>query len=106
MPDVRGPAPDAPRAPLGPNVQETAGRKSQMPTFQDLLTNPHDEELFQHFAASQLARIDTQTGQVERIGPTALITRAEVSPDERYHLVSTEVAVLVPGPYSYFTRID
>ncbi len=76
-----------------------------MPTFQDLLANPHDEELFQHFATSQLARIDTQTGQIERIGPTALITRAEVSPDERYILVSTvRRPFSYRVPYVYFTR--
>jgi dipeptidyl aminopeptidase/acylaminoacyl peptidase len=105
VPEGRGPAPDAPHVPVGPNVQETAGRKSQMPTFQDLLTNPHDEDLFQHFAAGQLARVDTQTGQVERIGPTALITRAEVSPNEKYILVSTvRRPFSYRVPYTYFTR--
>ena len=62
VPEGRGPAPAAPRAPIGPNVQESSGRRSQMATFQDLLANPHDEDLFQHFATSQLARIDTETG--------------------------------------------
>jgi dipeptidyl aminopeptidase/acylaminoacyl peptidase len=105
VPDSRGPAPEAPRVPVGPNIQETAGRKSQMPTFQDLLANPHDEELFQHFATSQLARIDTETGQVERIGPAALITHSEVSPDEKYLLVSTvRRPFSYRVPYSYFTR--
>ncbi len=46
VPEGRGPAPAAPRAPIGPNVQESSGRLSQMATFQDLLTNPHDEDLF------------------------------------------------------------
>jgi len=94
-----------PRAPIGPNVQESSGRLSQMATFQDLLASPHDEDLFQHFATSQLARIDTQTGQIERIGPAALITRVDPSPDEKYLLVS---AVRRPFsyrvPYVYFTR--
>ena len=87
MPEGRGPAPAAPRAPIGPNVQESSGRLSQMATFQDMLTNPHDEDLFEHFATGQLARIDTETGQITRIGPAALITGAELSPDEKYLLV-------------------
>ena len=67
-----------------------------MATFQDMLTSPHDEDLFQHFATSQLARIDTETGQIERIGPAALITGVDPSPDEKYLLVST-----VRRPFSY-----
>ena len=77
-------------------MQESTGRVSQMATFQDLLTNPHDEDLFEHFATSQLARIDTETGEIERIGPAAMITGANYSPDEKYLLVST-----IRRPFSY-----
>jgi dipeptidyl aminopeptidase/acylaminoacyl peptidase len=96
VPEGRGPAPAAPRAPIGPNVQESAGRLSQMATFQDMLTNPHDEELFQHFATSQLARIDSETGQITRFGPIALFTGAEFSPDGKFLLVET-----IHPPFSY-----
>lgn len=96
VPEGRGPAPAAPRAPVGPNVQESSGRLSQMATFQDLLTNTHDEDLFQHFATGQLARIDIETGQITRIGPTALITGADYSPDEKFLLVDT-----IHRPFSY-----
>ena len=105
VPHARGPAPAKPRAPIGPNVQESSGRLSQMATFQDLLASPHDEDLFQYFATSQLARIDTQTGQIERIGPAALITRVDPSPDEKYLLVSTvRRPFSYRVPYQYFTR--
>ena len=105
VPQARGPAPAKPRAPIGPNVQESSGRLSQMATFQDLLASPHDEDLFQYFATSQVARIDTQTGQIERIGPTALITRVEPSPDEKYLMVSTVSRPFsYRVPYQYFTR--
>jgi hypothetical protein len=83
VPEGRGPAPAAPRAPLGSNVQENSGRLSQMATFQDLLASPHDEDLFEHFARGQVARIDTETGQVERVGSAALITQVDLSPDEK-----------------------
>jgi dipeptidyl aminopeptidase/acylaminoacyl peptidase len=105
VPTGRGQPPPAPRAPIGPNVQETAGRRSQMPTFPDLLASPHDEALFEHLATSQLARIDAETGDIARIGAPGLITAAEASPDENYLLVA---AVRRPFsyrvPYEYFTR--
>jgi dipeptidyl aminopeptidase/acylaminoacyl peptidase len=105
VPEGRGPAPAKPRAPIGPNVQQSSGRLSQMATFQDLLASPHDEDLFQHFAACQLARIDTQTGQVERIGPAGLIARVDPSPDEKYLLVSSvRRPFSYRVPYVFFTR--
>ena len=105
VPEGRGPAPAAPRAPVGPNVQESSGHLSQMATFQDMLTNPHDEDLFQHFATGQLARIDTETGQITRIGPAALITGADFSPDEKFLLVETiRRPFSYRVPFSYFTR--
>ncbi len=105
VPEGRGQVPPAPNAPLGPNIQQSTGRLSQMATFQDLLTSPHDEQLFQHFATGQLARIDTQTGAVELIGSPALITDADPSPDEKYllvHRVHQPFSYRVP--YSYFAR--
>jgi dipeptidyl aminopeptidase/acylaminoacyl peptidase len=105
VPEGRGPAPTSPRAPIGPNVQESSGRLSQMATFQDLLASPHGEDLFQHFATSQLARIDTQTGQIDRIGQAAMITRVDPSPDEKYLMVSTvRRPFSYRVPYIYFTR--
>ncbi len=105
VPEGRGPAPARPKAPVGPNIQESSGRLSQMATFQDMLASPYDEDLFQHFATSELARIDTQTGQVERIGPAALISGFEPSPDENYLLVSTvRRPFSYRVPYQYFAR--
>ena len=105
VPEGRGPAPPAPRAPIGPNVQESDGRLSQMATFQDLLTSPHDEDLFEHFATGQLAKVDSETGAIERIGRPALITSAVVSPDEKYLSVTTlRRPFSYRVPYFYFAR--
>ncbi len=105
VPEGRGPAPAAPKAPIGPDIQESSGHLSQMATFQDMLTNSHDEDLFQHFATSQLARIDTETGQITRIGPPALIHRADFSPDDKSLLVETiRRPFSYRVPYIYFTR--
>ena len=43
----RGAPPAAPRAPSGPNIQENRGPGGPIPTFQDLLTNAHDEAMFE-----------------------------------------------------------
>jgi dipeptidyl aminopeptidase/acylaminoacyl peptidase len=96
VPEGRGQAPPAPQAPLGPNVQQSTGRLSQMATFQDLLASPHDEALFEHFATGQLAQIDTLTGAVQVIGTPALIDDAAPSPDEKYLLIHR-----VHRPFSY-----
>jgi dipeptidyl aminopeptidase/acylaminoacyl peptidase len=105
VPESRGAAPQSPRAPIGPNVQESSGRMSQMATFQDMLASPHDEDLFEHFATGQLARVDTQTGQIERISRPALITDAQFSPDEKRLLVTTiRRPFSYRVPYTYFSR--
>ena len=42
----RGAAPAAPEIPEGPIVQEADGHKNPAPTFEDLLSSPQDEKLF------------------------------------------------------------
>ena len=50
-------------------------------------------------------RVDTETGQVERIGAPAIITDASASPDEKYVLVNTARRPFsYRVPYEYFTR--
>jgi dipeptidyl aminopeptidase/acylaminoacyl peptidase len=105
IPEGRGSAPQAPAVPTGPVVGETAGKASQMATFQDLLRTPHDEALFEHYARAQLAIVDPATSTSSSLGEPGLFTGVEPSPDGRYLLVqrlkkpfSTRV------PYSYFAR--
>src|SRR5215510_9443602 len=59
----RGAPPAAPSVPVGPNVQENYGKATPAPTFQDLLRNPHDEKLYEYFATTQLALINSATGR-------------------------------------------
>jgi dipeptidyl aminopeptidase/acylaminoacyl peptidase len=96
VPRGRGPAPEAPEAPIGPNIEETAGRVAKAWTYQDLLRSPHDEDLFQHYATGQLALVDADTGDVSPIGAPGLISGADFSPDEHYLLVTT-----LKRPFSY-----
>jgi dipeptidyl aminopeptidase/acylaminoacyl peptidase len=91
--DRRAP-PAAPRAPSGPNIQENRGPGGPIPTFQDLLTNVHDEAMFEFYASSQLAFVDAATGRRSIVGRPGIVTGV-ASPDGQYVLVSR-----VMRPYS------
>jgi dipeptidyl aminopeptidase/acylaminoacyl peptidase len=105
VPAGRGKAPEAPRVPTGPVIEEVAGKQSQMPTFQDLIETPHDEDLFEHYGTSQLALVDTASGQVAPLGEPGLVTSVEVSPDGAHLLVSRARRPFSRRvPYFYFPR--
>ena len=95
VPESRGAEPQADRTPTGPNIQESSGNKSPTRTYQDLLSNPHDEALFEHYATSRLARIDLD-GNLQTIGEPAIYSDVSVSPDGK-HLLTTRIG----KPYSY-----
>jgi len=84
--DRRAPPP-VPPLPAGPVIEETAGRISQMATYEDLLHDAHDEDVFEHFATSQLAVLDPASGSVSPLGPPGLYASAEDSPDGRWILL-------------------
>ena len=64
VPANRGKPPEAPKAPPGPTVQESSGRAAPVRTFQDLLQNQHDEDLFEYYATSQLAYVIAESREV------------------------------------------
>lgn len=95
VPEGRGDEPQPPAKPIGPNVQESFGNTSPTRTYQDLLKNPHDERLFDHYATNQLARVDLD-GNVTRLGPPAVIAGFDPAPDGQHIMVTT-----IHRPYSY-----
>ncbi len=102
VPPGRGPAPAAPLVPAGPRVQETAGKRSQMATFQDLLDDDRDEALFEHVATAQLVRIEAASGAATPLGVPGMIASVRESPDGRYLLVGRvrrPFSFRVPFPY-------
>ena len=46
--------PPAPKVPVGPHIEESYGRATAVATFEDLLQNAHDEDLFDFYARSQI----------------------------------------------------
>jgi dipeptidyl aminopeptidase/acylaminoacyl peptidase len=96
VPADRKPAPAEPGVPEGPVVEETAGKKAQPATYQDLLKSPHDEDLFEHYATSQVVKVDVASRRASPFGLPGLFTRADPSPDGRYLLVAR-----MKRPFSY-----
>jgi dipeptidyl aminopeptidase/acylaminoacyl peptidase len=61
-----------------------------------LLKNPHDEDLFEYYATSQLALVNITTLRATPVGMPAIFASTEASPDGNHILV-----VLNHKPYSY-----
>lgn len=96
VPSGRGAPPEAPRVPNGPIVQRHAGKAAPVPTFQDLLDSPQDEELFTYYATTQLAMVDPSGGAPRLIGRPAIFAVSDPAPGGELLLVSR-----VQRPYSY-----
>jgi dipeptidyl aminopeptidase/acylaminoacyl peptidase len=87
VPDGRGPAPAAPKAPSGPNVQENSGKPGPVRTYQDLLTSAHDEALFEYYFTNQLAFVDAATGSRTPAGKPGMHSSTSVSPNGQFVIV-------------------
>ena len=95
IPASRTVPPVAPSVPTGPVIQESEGRSAPNPTYEDLLENPHDELLFEHFFTDQLVIIPL-AGPDRPLGSPGLHRDVQISPDGKYLLVQT-----LHRPFSY-----
>ena len=86
--------------PTGPSIQETGSGKGESSTYEtrDTLKNKHDEDLFDYYAASQVALVDATTLAVTRVGKPGNIEAVDPAPDGQHLLVAT-----MHKPYSYVT---
>jgi len=92
----RGVAPGDETTPKGPHVQESSGRAGPVRTYEDMLSTPHDEDVFEYYATSQLAWIDTGSLQVTPVGKPGIFETAQPAPDGQHLLVAR-----VHRPFSY-----
>jgi dipeptidyl aminopeptidase/acylaminoacyl peptidase len=92
----RGEPPQAPDVPVGPNIQEAAGKFAKVWTYQDLLQNPYDEALFDYYTTSQIVEIDVTTGESHKIGEPGIYLSVSPSADRNLLLVRR-----IKKPYSY-----
>ena len=93
----RGAPPKEPEVQPGPHTQESAGKAGPAPTYEDLLKNAHDEDLFDYYAAAQLVFVDTATNKISPCGKPAIFTALEISPNGHDVLIAR-----LHRPYSYF----
>jgi dipeptidyl aminopeptidase/acylaminoacyl peptidase len=81
-----GPVP-RPAEPIEPRLEETAGRQSQLLTYQDLLRTEADQEAFEALALTVPLRVDPVTGAATELGPPDLYYQLQESPDRAHLLV-------------------
>jgi dipeptidyl aminopeptidase/acylaminoacyl peptidase len=97
----------APREPLElptpliePHTDETAGKRSQMATYQDLLSTPADEDAFETLATTEPCRVDPVSGEREVLGSPGLYQSLTDSPDGTHllvHRLQRPFSFRVPG---------
>jgi dipeptidyl aminopeptidase/acylaminoacyl peptidase len=91
--------------PIEPRVEETAGKRSQMATFTDLLHTEADEDAFEALATTVPARVDPDTGTAQQFAPAGLYYQLSESPDGM-HLLTYRLQrpFSFRVPYPYFAR--
>lgn len=96
IPLSRGDPPKKPLVPSGPKIQSNEKKDIiQSRTYQDLLKDEYDEVLFDYYATSQLVLVSLD-GPVKPVGPPAIYTSLDPSPDENYIMISS-----MHRPYSF-----
>jgi dipeptidyl aminopeptidase/acylaminoacyl peptidase len=100
VPAGLGEPPPAPAVATGPSIQETGSGTGESSTYEtrDTLKSKHDEDLFDYYAASQVALVDASTLAVTRLGKPANYEMVDPAPDGQHLLVVT-----IHKPYSYVT---
>ncbi|KAL8138233.1 hypothetical protein V2J09_004234 [Rumex salicifolius] len=96
IPTSRGDPPKKPLVPSGPKIQSNEQKNViQVRTFQDLLKDKYDEDLFDYYATSQLVLVSLD-GTTHSFGSSAVYTSLDSSPDQKYVMISS-----IHRPYSY-----
>lgn len=96
IPLSRGEPPKKPLIPSGPKIQSNEEKNVvQLRTYQDLLKDEYDADLFDFYATTQLLWVKLD-GTTKPIGPPAIYTSINPSPDNKYFLVTS-----IHRPYSF-----
>ena len=97
IPDDRGSRPVPPLTPKGPAIQDAkGGEEAQTRTYQDLLKDPYDEELYKWLSISQPVIMDANGRNQKKVGTPRIYTSASPSPDGEYLLMEW-----IEEPFSY-----
>jgi dipeptidyl aminopeptidase/acylaminoacyl peptidase len=82
--------------PIGPAIQESEGKKAPARTFQDMLKNKNDEDVFDYYTTSSIQKIDIVSGMKQEVMPNRNYVSIDLSPDAKYILTYE-----LNRPYSY-----
>jgi dipeptidyl aminopeptidase/acylaminoacyl peptidase len=88
--------------PIEPQVEEAAGKRSQMATFTDLLRTDADADVFESLATTIPLRVDPESGATTELGPPGLYYHVSESPDGEHLLIyrlQRPFSFRVPFPY-------
>ncbi len=94
--------------PIEPQVEETAGKRSQMATYTDLLRTSADEDAFELLATTVPLRVDPVTGKAAELAAPGLYCQLSESPDGQHLLcyrLQRPFSYRVPFPY-FARRIE
>jgi dipeptidyl aminopeptidase/acylaminoacyl peptidase len=92
-------APKAPNAPSGPVIQENLGKSAPSRTYQDMIKNPFDEQLFAFYATTQ--PVMNKGGIETNFGKAGIYTTISASPDKKYYIVRQ-----IQKPFSYLVPVN
>lgn len=95
VPKDRGSAPEKSLVPTGPTIEESIGSAAPARTYQDLLQNEHDENLFDYYFTSTITEVKLN-GKITELTEPGIYTSIQISPDNKYILVTE-----IKKPYSY-----
>lgn len=95
-PEDMGAPPAKPAVPETPMVRLTTDTENRLRTYFDLLEDPWEIETIEYYSSGQLAAIDVDSRDVERIGPVRMIDGMDASPDGQVFEVE-----YMQGPFSY-----
>ncbi len=99
VPGDRGALPAAPAVPVAPVIQENLGSTAPARTYRDLLANPHDADVFEYFATSQLVLAGLD-GSARALGSPGMHLTPEPAPGGALLLVTT-----FHRPFSYLVPV-
>jgi hypothetical protein len=97
VPSGRGPEPARSPIPTGPLMRRTREKATSTPTYPNLLENPRDEDLFEHYTKSQITEL-RPGGRAKSLGEPGMYQSISLSPDGE-HILATRIE----RPFSYIT---
>lgn len=99
---------EAPIIPLtvGPFVQESRRKRAEVGVHRNLIRIPAEEDLFDHYASSQLALFDLGKGEAKPLGQAGVFPVVEPSPNGKLLLVTQLCRPYSRSrPHSEFPRV-